>query len=398
MALDKETIIIAIKHEKCAISRSVFEMLLENSIAYSDSNFLDALEHGRVQFATLRQLAEKTRVPLPLFFAPEDFVKSQIKQQNDILIANYTNQTIYMNSRNSLDVRDIQLIVKDLIQKRETIKRLYKPIPDNNITGSLKRRGLSIQDDATKLSKLLGFHIEHFRSYREKEDAFRYIVELAEQSRIYVSRTQQHVMPQRITKPSFSGFLLKDRKIPYIFLANNSNGEFEEVAGRRIFTLLLLIVMLARGIYQPVALSDVENESSDSYEYDLVGEILLPKEDLIKADPVGLEEMKTLASECKVTPSMVVVRCQRVGLISKEARMQLLDELREEWENSTSHYRRNPSRWNQVLRYSGHEFTRQMFSALEKGKISRPDFLRIATLNKLTSKQISSLQEAAYGH
>ncbi len=398
MGAENELLTIGIGHEKSSVSLQVFQTLLENSIAHGDSHFTDAIERGKISFSDLRALAKKTRIPLPLFFSPLNFVEKQIQHQNKILISSFENQNLYMNSRESVDLRDVQLIVKDLIQKRETIKRLYKPVAENKIVSCLKRTCNSLVADTERLTALLNFDLAKFRSYRKKEDAFNYLVSVLENSNIYVSRVQKNAMPQQIKNPSFSGFLLKDKRIPYVFLANRQTDEFEEVAGRRIFTLMLLTVMLARGIYQPVVLSDLENETSDSNEYDLVGEILLPKGEMFATNLAHLEAITKYAEDCNVTPSAVVVRSGRLGIISSKERNRLLEALRCEWESETHNNFGKPKLWNSVMWYSGPEFSRRMCDALDSGKISQADYLRVATLNKLVAKQIPSLREAAYGY
>ncbi len=45
---------------------------------------------------------------------------------------------------------------------------------------------------------------------------------------------------------------VRDAKVPYIFLAGGDHGDFQEPPGRQLFTLVLMTVLVARGIFAPV--------------------------------------------------------------------------------------------------------------------------------------------------
>jgi len=111
---------------------------------------------------------------------------------------------------------------------------------------------------------------------------------------------------------------VKDNKIPYIFLAGGDPGDNQEPSGRRIFTLTLLAVLVARRIFAPVTYDGSSIGQNVGREYDIAGEILMPAAGLCDQRLASLDDVKTLAEKFNVTPSAMTVRAMRLKIVGAD--------------------------------------------------------------------------------
>lgn len=228
------------------IERSVFIALLENSIASTYVDCDRALQKGSITFSDLVGLARHGDIPYSLFFAPLPLVQAQVKTKTNILLEGQTKDTFSVNSRERVALRDIELILTDFLRKQEVLKTHDPTLTRNTIVGLLRRPGKSIAADASKLSDALGLAPGDIRSCRTKEAALDLLIARLEANQVLVSQSVNNFMPQQIRDVKFSGLTVKDTKIPYIFLTGGDHGDYQEPAGRRVFTLTLLSVLIAR--------------------------------------------------------------------------------------------------------------------------------------------------------
>ncbi|MDN6499555.1 MAG: hypothetical protein L0K44_07400, partial [Yaniella sp.] len=151
-----------------------------------------------------------------------------------------------------------------------------------------------------------------------KKKALDMLISRLEANQVLVSRSVNNFMPQRLTNVKFSGMAIKDTKVPYIFLAGGDQGDYQEPVGRRIFTLTLLCVLVARKIFAPVTYDGFSTGSDVGREYDIVGAMLMPRSELRTRDLVSLNEVKSAADDFKVTPSAMTVRAMRLGMVTRD--------------------------------------------------------------------------------
>ncbi len=91
-----------------------------------------------------------------------------------------------------------------------------------------------------------------------------------------MSRNQPGYMLQRVPQGiKFSGLTVKEKKIPYLFLAAGDEGDFEP-AGRKIFTMVLLATLVGYGSFSPVTFEDKAGDGDIRREYDVAGEVFMP--------------------------------------------------------------------------------------------------------------------------
>jgi hypothetical protein len=386
---------VVLNGTRIPIDEAVFTVLLENSVAANYNNYKNALESFSITFDSLVALARTGDIPYVLFFAPLPVAESQVRSKTEKLLAGVTKETFSVNSRDRVHLRDIELIVKDLLRKQELLKRSDSTLIRNRIVGLLSRPGRTPEDDAATLMEALGLSHDAIRTARSKADALEVVTARLEANQVLVSRGVPNAMPQNLTKVkgNFSGMAIRDAKVPYIFLAGGNRGDSEEPAGRMVFTLVLMAVLVAQKKFMPVTYDGSSAGTDVGPEYDIVGAILMPAETL-RGLPLGvLDDVKAAADVLHVTPSAIAVRAMRLGVISPAAADAHLQELRREFSQRPRSQARTLGTVKAVRRYNGREFSRRMLEVLDAGRISRGEFCRVVCLRRIRPHQINAFRE-----
>ncbi|QHN30795.1 hypothetical protein GII32_10745 [Gordonia amarae] len=384
---------VRINGQTVPIDRAVFVELLENSVASSYVGYEKALQSGAITFSDLVELARRGQIPYCLFFASLPLVREQVAAKTRKLLAGITKHTFSINSRDVVEMRDVELIVKDLLRKQELLKRCDSTLTKNSIVGLLGRPGTSPAADADKLMAELGLTHQAIIAAGDKTAALAHIITRLEANQVLVSQSAPSVMPQRLTV-GFSGLTIKDAKVPYVFLAGGDPGDYQEPVGRRIFTLTLLAVLVARKIFAPVTYDGSSVEQDVGREYDIVGEILMPATQFQGLRLGSLDDVKTVSDYFKVTASAVAVRAMRLGVLDGAVTKRYLDELRREYEQISRPPMRSPLVVNALRKYNGRELSLRMLDALDTGKVSAKDFCRVVCLNHIQPAQIDDYRQA----
>lgn len=388
------TVHVIIAGESVPIDRSVFVDLLENSVVNARAPYIHALEKSKIQYSELLKLARKAEVPHPLFFAPPAVVQAQLRIKTAKLLQGVAPDTFTVNTRTTVKLRDVELIVKDLLRKQDFARKHDSTLAKNKIVGLLKKPLPTVQEDAEALIKAIGFDRAAIRQARKKETALELIIKQLEAKQVLVSRSVRGFMPQLI-EVHFSGMTVRDSKLPYIFLAGGDHGDFQEPAGRQIFTLVLMAVLVARGIFAPVSYDASSTAPDAGREYDIVGEILMPAAELQRITFEDLDAVKVMADVFKVTPSALAVRAMRLGRLTPLTAAGYLHELEAEFrarnkKTPTS----QPKPVNAIRKYSGRELTRRMLLAVEERRLTAREFCRVVCLNRIGPSDIDELKAA----
>ncbi len=374
---------VTLSGDRVGIERDVLVALLDNSVANDRAAYRHALETGEIKYTDLVEIARVGDIPLPLFFAPLAVAESQLDLKTRKLLDGLTKISFSLNARDPVKLKDIELILKDLIRKQQLLKAHDPTLSKNAIVGSLSKRGVSIEADAARLADLLGITPETIREAPNKDAAVDRLIRRLEANQVLVSQSQRLFMPQRLHGVHFSGMTVKDAKVPYIFLPSGDEGERISPAGRRTFTLTLLAVLVARGIFAPVNYDSSAPATTGRYEYDLVAQMLMPATQFKGLRLRARADFEALGDEFKVTPSAVVVRALRLGLIDNATAGAQLAELRAEFAKVAKQPRSTSKPVNAVRKYNGRELSRRMLRALDEGRLSSGDFCREVCLNNL---------------
>lgn len=379
------------------VDRSVFVDLLSNSVASERADYIHALEKSRIGFAELVSLSRVADIPYVLFFAPTPVVAAQLELKTEKLLAGISKQTFSMNSRSSVRLADVELIVKDLLRKQQLLKNLDKTLTDNDVVGCLARSRRTVEEDAEKLRSVLGFTNDHVKAARNKAAALEMLIDRLEERQLLVSQSQRTYMPQHLPTgvAKFSGLCVKDKKVPYIFLTGGDAGDVFEPAGRRVFTLVLLAVFVACGRFAPVTYDDRTKDPIVDREYRICEELLMPADEVRKLDLYDLEEIRHAADAYRVTPSAMVMRGRRLGRIHRDRVGVLLAYLQAEFGQRDKSQGGSTSKpVNGVRKYNGVEYSRRMLAQLDAGRITPGEFCRVVALKKLRPEQIGEFRAA----
>lgn len=379
--------------DRVTIEKAIFFDLLENSVVNGRAPYRRALETSEITYSDLLALSRKAEVPHPLFFAPVPVVQAQLRLKNEKLLQGVVPDTFTINTRAQVQLRDVELIIKDLLRKQSLAKKHDPTLTKNQIVGLLKRPGTSANEDAQLLLDALHLDMDSIRAARTKDAALELIIARLEANQVLISRSVRGFMPQLI-EVRFSGMTVRDSKVPYIFLAGGDHGDFQEPVGRQIFTLVLMAVLVARGVFAPVSYNASSTAVDAGREYDIVGEILMPSDELEHVKFASLEEVKIAADRFKVTPSAITVRAMRLARLSAEQAIGYLAELEAEFRGRPKPRPRQPKPVNAIRKYSGKELTSRMLRAVDEGRLSEREFCRVVCLNRIGPSKISELKAA----
>ncbi|AWB95363.1 hypothetical protein DCE93_06585 [Agromyces badenianii] len=166
------------------IDRGVFMELLENSVVNARAPYLHALERNEIVYSELVDLARKAEVPHPLFFAPSSLVQAQVQAKADKLLQGVAPDTFTVNTRTIVKLRDVELIVKDLLRKQSLLKKHDSELTKNKIVGLLRRSRGTVRDDADRLIAALGLDRHALRTTRKKESVLELIIERLEANQV----------------------------------------------------------------------------------------------------------------------------------------------------------------------------------------------------------------------
>lgn len=357
--------------------------LLDNSVANDRAAYRHALERGEIKYADLVEIARVGHIPLPLFFAPLAVVEEQLALKTKKLLDGLTKTSFSLNARDPVELKDIELILKDLNRKQQLLKKHDPTLTDNAIVRSLSKRGASVEADAARLTDLLGITPETIRGAPKKDAAVDRLIIRLEANQVLVSQSQRLFMPQLLSGIHFTGMTVKDTKVPYIFLPSGDEGERISPAGRRTFTLTLLAVLVARGIFAPVNYDSTAPATTGQYEYDLTAQILMPAAEFKKLRFRTRADFEAAGEDFKVTPSAAIVRALRLNLIDNTTAGAHLAELRSEFAKVPKQRRNASKPANAVRKYNGRELSRRMLRALDLGRLTTGDFCREVCLNNL---------------
>ncbi len=228
-----------------------------------------------------------------------------------------------------------------------------------------------------------------------QEAALDLLITRLEARQVFVSRSAQHHMPQEMPPHAkFSGMTIKDNKVPFIFLATGNEGEHLEPSGRRLFTLVLLTVLIAEGTFAPVNYDGHTKDETSPRAYQLTEEVLMPAAEMRAMDFPHLQSVKDAADELKVTPSAVAMRARRLGRLDRHTFSDYMDELQDEYNNQPTQIMSSAKPVNALKKYNGVECSRRMLGILDSGHMNKTEFRRIVLCNKLPASQINDFRAA----
>lgn len=378
--------------ERFVVARAVFTALLDNSVVHAHADYLRALDSGHISLSELQKLARTAHIPWCLFFASPQVVERQVELNTQKLLQGVGKDTFSLSSRATIDIRDVELLVKDLVRKQQLVKQHGGPLEENSIVGLLRRPRNTPEEDGDLLLEALELDRASIHGRCSKRRALQRFIRALEAKQVLVSQSATGYMPQRLSGIKFSGLAVRDKKVPYIFLAGGDHGEHSEPTGRQLFTLVLMAVLVARGVFTPVTYNGEALAVAAPREYGVVAHILMPASLVGNHDLATLDGVRRASDHFNVTPSAMVVRGAHLQRIPRDVADRYLSELADEFSRRPKPFIPHLKPAKGVLKYTGRELSVRMLDALDAGRIGKSEFCRQVALNKLKPREIDDLR------
>ncbi len=392
-----ELLSVAIDSKYIYISLSIFKQLFEGSShVYYLTDYQRAVTERKIKINKLIELARKAQIPYSLFFAPKKLVDANIKRNEQLLFQGVDKGIISMAGRGNVEIKDINLIVKDIRKRQLFLAKYNKAVPDNPILHI--QRDPDTQLYAKSILESLNLDMNKLRGYKNKSSAYDFLVKELERTNILISRSQKGAMPQAIKKDvRFSGIAVKHKKYPAIFLYTKDESDIADPTGRRIFTIVLLLVCMSLNHFSPVSYDSNLQNPIETKEYIITEEILMPQEMIDGITVESLSDIQNLSSIFKVTPSMVLMRLKRLRLIDDECFNRFFDDISEERKEAQKKNKKIQFKINEttkIINYNGRKFTTNVLQLLSAKVISQGEACRLLGRHRKSSSFIEQIGAA----
>lgn len=142
-----------------------------------------------------------------------------------------------------------------------------------------------------------------------------------------------------------------------------------------------MAVLVARGKFATVTYNGHTTADQSNREYDLTAEILMPEADFRIVDLSSFDAIQEASNAYKVTPSAIVMRAQRLKLMSHEEAASYLNEIKDAFQKIPKPPRSQMLPMNALKKFNGQECSRRMLALYDAGTIKQGDFCRIMFSN-----------------
>ena len=351
--------------------------------------FMKALNEGEMSFSELRNECDKLLLPWQLFVLNPARAAKEVNNIRESRTAKFEKKMIASRTNEGAGV---SLRIADrLISLQEYAK---EGVVERNIfVGKLK--DLHRDTWASIIMREFGINQAKLKDVK-KDKALEYLIKLIERQNIRVARgvlTNKLLPALKSSRSSYrksSGFVVKDERVPYIFIPNEITDS--ESPGRQILTLLSLLVLIGLDRYDSYITGEFEIVSSSQkifqHIYGVVSEILLPYDatEPYKGKEISETIRDTLATTYMLTPSAVVVTLRQRGHIESDATYQKLLEGTYVGGVSPNSIKRTPRIDTAVNKMCGASTSQQIFEGIRDRSLSatRAQYLIFGRVDKLS--------------
>ena len=328
--MQQEILVMKNKEHLFFIDKEIFVLLFDNTVVRRKNTFFNATQKGLIQFDDFVSLSRKGEVPYPLFFLDKASAEKTIEDYKKKVFYGVSKGQLSLSSRGDITLADISLILKDITRKQNYLKKyISKP---NNISGMYAKTSKNLIDKAQEMRNIVGYDIEKVINLKNKEDSFNLIDKGLANHNVFISLYAHNYTPQDIDKLfQFSGIAIKDKRCPFIFIKAGDYDSSVELWGRRLFTTALLLSCLLHGDCRPVTMDGSCRDLVTDDHYLFAEEFLMPWNLFAKESCTSIDSVNKLADKYSVSPSAIVMRLYRLGMIDYSSKNEYLDLLAEEW-------------------------------------------------------------------
>ena len=340
--MSRSTVILTIGGNNPHIDKDVFYDICENFIFIKKDKINEHGRRGSITFNQLVDISRSNKFSYPLFFASKDRVANLISTYNSKLYGKISeSKVLTMGTRDKeFDVRGIRWIVADIAEKQKIYKQFgsTRNLQEEQIVKFLKNSTYSIAEQAKYIVSKIDISLDYLRGLSSKHKALKYLEGKLSENQIHVYREAKGVMPQNLpTDFLISGVYIRDNYNPVIFIGNELSLYPEEGVGRKIYTLIFLLVSLFKDYSFAVQINhesphmDRQTKGKLSDIYEITNEILMPEGYLRGLTFDDIDDIKEMSGVLKVSPTALTVRLSLLGILDKTASESIKKQLVEEY-------------------------------------------------------------------
>ncbi len=289
--------------------------------------FKNAFNKGSITFNELKDISEKIHLPWQMFLLDENNLKKELKNIEDNRLDKFPKDLLTIHKRKGRGDTTSKRIIDRQIRMQSFV---VSQLPDNfmcDFSGSLKSK--SIQDSVNYIINYFGIDLNYFRTRDSAEKSKEYLIEKIQgKSNINISQgvRTNGILPEiKNTSDLYkntSGFVVKDKKIPFIFLPSEINPD--ENHFRQIYTLLYLLVVIGMEEYsysiESYSIKKIKDDKKFKLMNDIVSEFLLPKSvtDNLKIEDISKDLINNLKEQYKISYTAILFILRFRKKIDKE--------------------------------------------------------------------------------
>ncbi len=292
--------------------------------------FQEAFSKGSITIKELKDISDKIQTPWQMFLLEEENLKKELENIEKNRIDKFPKEILKIHKRKNSDSGEITS--KRIIDRQIRIQSFTSSqLPEGFIcqfAGSLK--GKNIKDSIDYILNYFDIDLDYFRSRETAEKAKDYLIKKIQSKKdINISQgvnDSNNILPR--VKNSFelfkntSGFVVKDKKIPFIFLSSEINPD--ENHYRQIYTLIYLLVVIGMEDYlysiESYSIKKVKEDKKFKLINEITSGILLPFSvtDKINSEDVNKDLINDLKEKYKVSYTAILFILRLRKKITKE--------------------------------------------------------------------------------
>lgn len=298
--------------------------------------FKTALEKGSITIAELKTASERIHLPWQIFLLDANNLKKELENIEVNRLDKFPVGVLEIHKRKGGG----DMTSKRIIDRQIRIQSfVVAQLPESfvcDFAGSLKTKDIS--ESVVYIIEYFRIDINHFRTRDSIEKSENYLIErIQSKGDINISQgvRTNGILPEiKNTLELFrntSGFVVKDKKIPFIFLPSEINQD--ENHYRQIYTLLYLVVVIGMEEYshaiENYSLKKIREDKKFKKINSIVSEILLPTEitNLLKIEieDVSKNKINELKQEYKIsyTAILFILRLRKIIDKNKHEELEL---------------------------------------------------------------------------
>jgi Zn-dependent peptidase ImmA (M78 family) len=307
------------------VVKRVLGMYPEEQLAEDRPVFREAFESGRITFDDLKAESDKILIPWQMFLlspANLDTQLAHIEEQRKFKVS----EKLVAKRKGTGDITSRRIV--DRLIRQQNFLVSSRRFGTNPFCGSLV--GLSTAQAVEFILRYFSIERAGMWRYVGKGKALEYLIQQVEEKNINIARgvLANKILPMtggvlREVYRNTSGFVIKDEKVPYLFLPSEINQD--EVESRQIYTLIYLLAIVGLGQYSYFIGKNFKTQilkatGTEARLHAITSELLVPGSEVetFRGRGMTTEMRDELSQRFKVSPSALVTTLRKRGILSKQ--------------------------------------------------------------------------------